>query len=459
MIRTVFHTRCKSYMELSDAQMAVVNWLFAKKHHGEFVVSIIDRHIDDSDSISIDRYLRKLNWLGINPNIGPIIRNNRTVIYQEKALALTEKKKAYLEKSQFNYSKDEKNNRMIKLIKEDMRDNEFLYKDPVAGNLRHVDSSMSDIVIIYADGKSSDEFANVIDNIEVGVTHVIRDISDFRATATEIGIYDALGVPHPCYMHFSAIGWSMPQDITTTRGGMTAREYNSLDTLVTEGFCPTAVSTYFSGAYEQSPCSLLQTAQRFELSNLFKSPIKKLDKSKLAKISAEFIKCESTESLAKNCFEFCKSFLPIEFSLQDAIKYLSLIDKISILNLKSYADLARYIPYEFTMFTSGIIPKELEDYAHKSLNTFATRLSAFKKITSEDLYELFLYIERECKVPTNILDSLLLEILDPKKKFDKKEIYKLIIAIGKTKASQLIKESYRRLEVKRHGINETMFSM
>ena len=228
-------------LHIGTARTALFNYLFAKKNNGKYILRIEDTDLDRSSQAYIDNIYDSLKALGLNwdegPDVGgpygPYQQSDRFDIYPKYAQKLVEMGYAYecfCTQEELDAEKEEsiKNKRPHKYSgkcrnlseeeKEKLRaegrkpsiifhvpEGETSYDDMVKGHLHFDNSLIGDFVIMKSNGTPTYNFAVVIDDMEMKISHIIRGEDHISNTAKQIMIYNALGAEVPKFGHLGMI--------------------------------------------------------------------------------------------------------------------------------------------------------------------------------------------------------------------------------------------------------------
>ena len=218
------------FLHVGSARTALYAYLWAKKHSGTFILRIEDTDKSREVPGSIEHLQESLNWLGItwdygpeNPGpFGPCIQSERLPSYLKYAQVLVEKGLAYAdpyteveletfreqakaEKRPFLYRHHRPENppvwdgsKPLRLKVEDIK--RYTWSDAVRGELSAGPEMLDDIILIKSDGYPTYNFAHIIDDHEMGVTHIMRADEFISSQPKFLSIYDALGLPYPVFV-------------------------------------------------------------------------------------------------------------------------------------------------------------------------------------------------------------------------------------------------------------------
>lgn len=323
-IVTRFAPSPTGYMHIGSVRTALYAWAYARKHDGTFIL-----RIEDTDKVrevdgSINHIVDTLKWLGINwdegPDIGgthaPYVQSERLDSYQKYAKILVEKSFAYADP----YTKEELD---AFRAKADENKKPFLYRDhrpenppvwdgsqplrlkiidikatewfdEVRGKLQAGEEALDDFIIIKSDGYPTYNFAHIIDDLEMNVTHIMRSDEFISSTPKFLALYDALGIERP---HFATLPPIMAPDgkkkLGKRDGAKDILEYRE------EGYLPDAMINFlafigWSPEGEEEILTPNEFIKKFDLSRIHRSGggfnIEKLDwinREHLKKLSYE----------------------------------------------------------------------------------------------------------------------------------------------------------------------------
>ena len=194
MIRVRFAPSPTGNLHIGGARTALFNWLYAKAKKGEFILRIEDTDKKRSKKKYLDEILESLTWLGLNWD-EIYYQSQRFAIYKEYAQKLVKNGVAYLEKS-----KTKKEAIIFKVNPQKIR-----IRDLIHGEIEFDTENIKDQVLIKSDGTPTYNFACVIDDATMGITHVIRGDDHISNTPKQIILYQALNFPLPEFAHLPLI--------------------------------------------------------------------------------------------------------------------------------------------------------------------------------------------------------------------------------------------------------------
>ena len=325
-VRVRFAPSPTGKLHIGGARTAIYNWAFARANGGTFILRIDDTDPTRSTAENTQVILRAMRWLGLDwdegPEVGgdfgPYAQTERADLYREAAERLLEEGKAYpcfctpeqLEadreaarerKDPFqgyqrrcrNIPADEARARMeagepytlrIK-VPEDRGD--VVIDDAVHGKVVFDAKELDDFVIFRSDGTPTYNFATVVDDALMGITHVIRGDDHLSNTPRQVMVYEALGAPVPTFAHISMILGADGKKLSKRHGATSVEEYRDA------GYLSDAFVNYLAllgwsldGETTVIPRDVL--AREFSLERISKNPAT-FDPKKLDWMNAEYI--------------------------------------------------------------------------------------------------------------------------------------------------------------------------
>jgi glutamyl-tRNA synthetase len=291
-VRVRFAPSPTGYLHIGGARTALFNWLFAKHCGGTFLLRIEDTDAARNTQEAVEVILNGLRWLGLEWDEGPIssdatgpskgdrgpyFQSQRKENYQLRAEALLERGLAYEHEGAIRFR---------------MTREPILVPDLVVGEvvrqLTDREQLEPDFVIVRSDGQPVFHFVNVIDDLEMGITHVIRGEDHLSNTAKHIALFRAFGVPPPHYAH-------IPLILNKDGSKMSKRDTGaSLSHYMENGYAPEAVVNYLcllgwspKNNREKMPSS--EVVQLFDLPQILRHNAK-FDLEKLNWLNGEYLR-------------------------------------------------------------------------------------------------------------------------------------------------------------------------
>lgn len=392
-IRTRFAPSPTGYMHIGNLRTALYEYLIAKSQNGKFILRIEDTDQGRLVEGATDVIFKTLQTTGIvhdeGPDIGgdygPYIQSQRMGLYMDYAKELVEKGQAYYcfctkERLEGLKASNEKGDAFARydrhcltLSKEEIDKNlaegvpfvirqkmptegSTTFTDVVFGEISVENSELDDQILMKADGFPTYNFANVVDDHLMQITHVVRGSEYLSSTPKYNLLYEAFGWPAPVYVHLPAVMRDAHNKLSKRHGD------KSFEDLIAEGFLPEAIVNYiallgWSPSDNQEIFSLKELEQKFDISGLSKSP-SIFDIKKLTWMNGEYLKAMDGDKF----FEIAKP------RLTAAIKNTALDLKEIALLLKTRLETLNDIPRLADFFDT--LPDYSTDlYVHKKMKT------------------------------------------------------------------------------------------
>jgi glutamyl-tRNA synthetase len=276
-IRVRFAPSPTGYLHIGGARTALFNWLFARHHGGKFILRIEDTDTQRNSQEAIDVILRGLSWLGLDwdegpttgdtacpsrGDRGPYFQSRRGEIYARRIQELRDKGLAY----------DRDGAVFFRMSREAITIPDLIIGD-VLRPLTDREEADPDWVLVRSDGNPVFHLVNVVDDLEMGITHVIRGEDHLANTAKHIALFKAFGVEPPKYAH-------IPLILNPDGSKMSKRDHGAhVTNYQDDGFTPEAVLNYLAllGWAPADGKEFLPVAEliaRFGLDRVNRSPAK-----------------------------------------------------------------------------------------------------------------------------------------------------------------------------------------
>lgn len=196
-VRTRFAPSPTGNVHIGNMRAAIYNWLYARHCGGRFLLRIEDTDRERSTPEACRTVLESMEWLGLNVDEAPLYQTTRLEAHRTAAEALVAAGHAYRE--------DKGGTGRGECIVFRMPGTDVAFHDEVKGDLAKAAADLKDFVIVRSDGNPVFHLANVLDDIEMGITHVIRGDDHVENTFRHIALFRALGAPVPRYAHLPMI--------------------------------------------------------------------------------------------------------------------------------------------------------------------------------------------------------------------------------------------------------------
>lgn len=313
------------FLHIGSLRTALFNWLWARKHHGTFILRIEDTDQARLVPGSVENIREALEWYGLTVDAGPYFQSQRLSLYQKAANDLIASGHAYysfesaaeLEKlrevqrlqgipikfrslsvaslSAEAISQKIKSGEKYVIRLRVPEEGRTVFEDSLYGTVSVENARIDDQVLLKSDGFPTYHLANVVDDHDMQVSHVIRGEEWLPSTPKHIVLYGAFGWEPPTYCHLPLILGSDKAKLSKRHGAVPALEYRSL------GYMPQAILNFiallgWNPKTEQEFFSLDELISAFDLEKLNKSSAV-FDVQKLDWLNANFIRSTALPQL------------------------------------------------------------------------------------------------------------------------------------------------------------------
>ncbi len=415
-IRTRFAPSPTGYLHIGGVRTALFSWAFARKHKGEFLLRIEDTDLERSTAESVNVILDGMRWVGLHYD------NADRVVYQTQNFDRYKTMIAQLLEQGHAYycycSREELEAMREKAEKEgtatyDRRwrpepgktlpqppegvepvvrfksplEGVTAWQDLVKGEIAIPNEALDDLIIARADGTPTYNFCVVVDDYDMGITHVIRGDDHVNNTPKQINILKALGTTPPQYAHLPMILNEQGKKISKRSGDTVA--ITDFDAM---GILPEAMLNYLArlgwAHGDDEFFTMQQFIEWFELKDVSPSP-SRMDMKKLLWTNGEHIKATANDKLA----ELVMPRLRIRDTLVDSNSKPALEDALALVkdraqDLNQLADECMYF-YKKGTPADADVAKHWDDEAAARMLRFAEKLEGLPDWDAESIHDLF----------------------------------------------------------------------
>jgi len=379
------------FLHIGGARTALFNLLFARHHGGKFLLRIEDTDKARSTQAAIDAILDGMSWLDLNWDGDVVYQSQRAARHAEVAEALLASGHAYrcyatpeelaelreaqrAAKQPMRYDgrwRDrapgpEQDGKPFALRLKAPRDGETVIEDLVQGRVVVQNSELDDMILLRSDGTPTYMLAVVVDDHDMGVTHVIRGDDHLNNAFRQLGIIRAMGWPEPAYAHIPLIHGSDGAKLSKRHGALGVDAYR--DEL---GILPEALSNYLLrlgwGHGDAEIISRAQATEWFDIGGVGRSP-SRFDLKKLENLNGHYLREADDARLAALAAPRIAAVLGRALSDAD----LALVER-AMPELKPRAKNLHEIA-DGAMFLFAARPLAMEDKAAALLEGDGTRL-------------------------------------------------------------------------------------
>jgi glutamyl-tRNA synthetase len=340
-VRVRFAPSPTGYLHIGGSRTALLNWLYARRHGGSYVLRIEDTDRERSKQEFLDAIVEDMSWLGLDWDEGPLrggeygpyLQSERAASYGPYVEKLLSKGHAYhcfctpdeleerrsqgrsedggwiYDRKCLGLASDEKDALLAEgrphVVRFRVPEGRTVFDDMVLGPVEFDNAELDDLVIVRADGTPTYNFAVVVDDLEMAITHVIRGQDHISNTPRQILIWRALGHEPPVFGHQPLVLAPDKQVMSKRRGAIAIGEYRR------RGYLPEAIVNYMAllgWSYEgdQEFFSLQNLLDNFDMRRVSRKPAS-FDPNKLDWMNEQWIKRLTVKDRTSRVMPFLQS--------------------------------------------------------------------------------------------------------------------------------------------------------
>jgi glutamyl-tRNA synthetase len=308
-------------LHIGGARTALYNWLLARGQAygpdgkpGTLVLRIEDTDRERSTPENVEQILDAMRWLRLDWDEGPVFQSEFAERHGQVLAQLLESGHAYHSSATADdvraYKERYGSERGFRPAQEDSGairlrvpdEGETIFDDVIRGQIRFANSTMDDFVIARADGSVLYAFANLVDDLDAGITDVVRGEDHISNTPKQLLVLDALGIAPPRYAHLPLLHGPDGRKLSKRHGAASVQELRAA------GYLSEAVDNYIAllgagFAADEEFFSLDELARRFRLERVSKNPAV-FDERKLRHLNGRWIREIGTDALTQRLEEF-----------------------------------------------------------------------------------------------------------------------------------------------------------
>ncbi|WP_143871323.1 glutamate--tRNA ligase [Catenovulum sediminis] len=406
-IKTRFAPSPTGYLHVGGARTALYSWLFAKANQGEFVLRIEDTDIERSTQQAIDAIMDGMQWLSLDWNEGPYYQTKRFDRYKSLIQQLLDEGKAYKcfcsseeldemrekqmaagEKPRYNGKwrdrTDHPSDQPYVIRFKTPQTGTVVFDDKIRGKIEVANSELDDLIIQRSDGTPTYNFCVVVDDWDMGITHVVRGEDHINNTPRQINILNALNAPVPTYAHVSMILGDDGKKLSKRHGAVSVMQYRD------DGYLPQALLNYLVrlgwSHGDQEVFSVDEMISLFSLEAINKAA-SAFNTEKLIWLNQHYIKTLPASEVAQH-LQWHLSEQKLDTSTGPAIESVIQVQADRVKTLKELVEISRYFYEDFTEFDEKAAKKHLRPVAKEPLVLIKEKLAACTEWTPESLHTL-----------------------------------------------------------------------
>jgi glutamyl-tRNA synthetase len=282
-VRVRFAPSPTGFLHIGSVRTALFNWLYARHTGGTFVLRVEDTDTARNTEQSLNTILNGLKWLGLDWDEGPYSQSQRAEIYRQRVRQLIDAGLAYERDGAIRFK---------------MTRDPIVMNDLIAGTVTRqlADRELRDpdFVIVRSDGNPVFHFVNVVDDLEMKITHVIRGEDHLSNTPKHIALFRAFGVAPPQYAHLPMILNADGTKMSKSDPDSAKARLASLANYIEDGYVSEAVRNYlcllgWSPKDNREILPIEEVVTRFDLPQILRSNAR-FDVAKLTWINGEYLR-------------------------------------------------------------------------------------------------------------------------------------------------------------------------
>ncbi|MEM7401679.1 MAG: glutamate--tRNA ligase [Pseudomonadota bacterium] len=383
-IRTRFAPSPTGLLHIGGARTALFNWLYAKKHGGDYVLRIEDTDKERSKPEYTQDILDSLSWLEINSDIAPVYQSMRTDLYQQTIQKLLDEGKAYYcycSKDRLEQLREEQLKNKLKprydgtcrelkqapknagppvVRLKNPQQGSVTIDDQVRGKVTVQNSELDDLILARSDGSATYHLTVVVDDIDMQISHVIRGDDHLNNTFRQHNIFAALAKTTPIYAHIPLIHGTDGKRLSKRHGAVSVAQYYE------DGFLAESLLNYLvrlGWSYgDQEVFSINEMIEHFGLDNVQQSAAT-FDYDKLLWINQQHMKKRSGKDVSE---DLAKQFKSLGITTDDQPEIDVLYDALKERS-KTLRDLCT---------SSVFLFQDIQEYDDKAASKFFTQENA-----------------------------------------------------------------------------------
>ncbi|MDE1328012.1 glutamate--tRNA ligase [Vibrio aestuarianus] len=420
-VKTRFAPSPTGYLHVGGARTALYSWLYAKNQGGEFVLRIEDTDLERSTQEAVDAILEGMTWLGLEWDEGPYFQTKHFDRYNEmvdKLLAEDKAYKCYASKELLDEirAEQEANKEMprydadhpkIKAVNDAAKEGDpcvirfrnpkegsVVFNDQIRGRIEISNSQMDDLIIRRTDGSPTYNFCVVVDDWDMGITHVVRGEDHINNTPRQINIYEALGAPVPVFAHCAMILGDDGAKLSKRHGAVSVMQYRD------EGYLPEALNNYLVrlgwSHGDQEIFSREEMIEFFSLNAISKSA-SAFNTDKLLWLNNHYIKTSDPQYVAKH-LEWHFEHQGINRDNGPALAEIVKLVGERCNTLVELAEQSRYFFEDFSEFDENAAKKHLRGVAKEPLTLALNKIEVLTEWTTENLHNVIAEVCEELEI-------------------------------------------------------------
>ena len=397
------------HLHLGGARTALFNYLFARHHGGRFVLRIEDTDRQRSEQRYVDAMLEGLGWLGLDYDEGPVYQSQRGELYERRTAELAEGGHCYycfcsaevLDEKRKQAQKDSRKPVYDRTCRDLGRtpqpgeqavirfraplEGETVVEDLVRGRVVFDNRELDDLVLVRSDGSPTFHLVVVVDDADMGITHILRGEDHLTNTPKQVQIFSALGLTPPRYGH-------LPLIVGADRARLSKRHgATAVDAYKEQGFFAEAVNNYLArlgwSHGDKEIFSATELIELFDIEGVGKAAAA-FDMDKFTWVNFQHTKEMDDERLCHELLPFLKKAGegPVD---EGYLKKVVGLLKERAKTLVELAEFSHFFVSDDLGYEDKAVAKFLTPENRKRLAVLAAALAAVEQWTQRDIESVF----------------------------------------------------------------------
>lgn len=405
-VRTRFAPSPTGLLHVGGVRTALFSWLYAKRNQGQFILRIEDTDSERSTQESVQAILDGMAWLGMDYDEGPYYQTQRYDRYNEVAKQFLEEGKAYrcecskerlesLRESQMAAKEKPRYDGLCRDKNLPESSTPFVirfknpasgivsFKDEVYGDIHVENAELDDLILVRSDGHPTYNFAVVIDDLDMKITHVIRGDDHINNTPRQINLFNALNAPVPVFAHLPMILGDDGKRLSKRHGAVGVLQFKEL------GILPHALLNYLVrlgwSHGDQEIFSLDEMCALFDLNHVSRG-VSSFNYEKLYWINQHYQKTDSPESVA-DALRWHFEQQGVDMSKGPALSELVATQAERCKTLAEMCEMSLYFFNDEIEYDEGAVKKHLRPVVLEPLTALYERLKNVDDWKADTLQE------------------------------------------------------------------------
>lgn len=405
-VRTRFAPSPTGFLHVGGVRTALFSWLYARHHQGKFILRIEDTDQERSTEESVQAIIDGMAWLGLDCDEGPFYQTQRYPRYLEIADQLLAEGKAYrctcskerleaLREQQINAKEKPRYDGHCREqdLSKTTEPHVIRFKNPKTGVVSfhdqvygeiHVDNNeLDDLILVRTDGNPTYNFAVVIDDWDMAISHVIRGDDHINNTPRQINLFKALNAPIPVFAHLPMILGDDGKRLSKRHGAVSVLQFKEL------GFLPHALLNYLVrlgwSNGDQEIFSLHEMIESFDLKNVSRG-VSSFNYDKLYWLNQHYQKSDPVETVAE-ALGWHFSQQGIDPAMGPKLTDLVAIQAERYKTLAEMCEKSRYFYQDDIAYDEDAVKKHLRPVVLEPLEALYARLNTVADWETETLQQ------------------------------------------------------------------------